>query len=57
MRKIKRFFTKGQLLDRQVLIQFMRDNLGDLTFQVYIDLLHVRNFNVISKRMIEQAAC
>lgn len=33
-RKIKRFFNEGHLLDRDVIIQFLRDNLGDQTFQV-----------------------
>ena len=32
MRKIKRFFTKGVLMDVKVLHEFVRDNIGDITF-------------------------
>ena len=33
MRKIKRLFLRGYLMDIAVLQKFLRDNLGDTTFQ------------------------
>jgi predicted acylesterase/phospholipase RssA len=36
-RKIKRFFTEGWLMDISVIRDFVRDNIGDLTFQEAYD--------------------
>jgi predicted acylesterase/phospholipase RssA len=37
VRRIKRFFTQGILMDVTVLQEFLRDNLGDVTFQEAYD--------------------
>lgn len=34
LRKIRRFFAHGYLLDIGVIRDFVRDNIGDVTFQV-----------------------
>jgi len=34
VRKIARLFTEGYLLDVRVIRDFMRENIGDITFQV-----------------------
>jgi predicted acylesterase/phospholipase RssA len=33
LRKIKRFISQGVLMDKEVIKEFMRDNIGDITFQ------------------------
>ena len=51
MRKIGRLFSEGYLLDVGVIRDFMRENIGDITFQVIQSILHKRNF--YRKHMIE----
>ncbi len=37
MRKIQRLFRKGTLMNIKVLNKFVRDNIGDITFQEAYD--------------------
>lgn len=38
LRKIARLFSEGYILDVKVIQDFMRDNIGDITFQVFIEV-------------------
>jgi TAG lipase/lysophosphatidylethanolamine acyltransferase len=55
-RKLKRFWTEGTLMDVSVLLQFAKDNLGELTFlEAYEQTgrvlnIHVEKFQPASKR-------
>ena len=39
LRRLKRFLTEGYILDIKVVEEFVRDNVGDLTFQVMMRVL------------------